>query len=120
MVHCDDDSKGRAGDAQPSSRRRALDAADPGRAAAFVKAAHANGGRATLPLSDETPARFVHEPDARLLFVLFHGAVDRAKTTLPVFRSPLPLPFPAHQLSVFDSALFRSGAHSLGWYAGHE
>ncbi len=89
-------------------------------AQAFVDAAQANSGRAVL----ELPSGPVHGqlrpggPEARLLLVTFHGAVNRETREVPVFQPALPLGFPAHQVSLADPCMDISGPHSLGWYAG--
>ncbi|WP_333835955.1 hypothetical protein [Novosphingobium sp.] len=59
-------------------------------------------------------------PGADRLLVTFHGGVDRARATLPVFNGFIDDLPGTHQLSVSDPSLGCDSALRLAWHAGHE
>ena len=65
-------------------------------------------------------AKLLSESGAKVLVVLFHGAVDKDRRTPPVYQSCPPVPFPCHQLSISDPSIEREGTQSVCWYVGHE
>jgi pimeloyl-ACP methyl ester carboxylesterase len=68
------------------------------------------------------PLQFRHGgPQARTLFITFHGAVDRKTREVPSFLGFFAdLKNKAHQLNVSDPAMLRDGEHAISWYAGHK
>ena len=67
------------------------------------------------------PLQFRHGgPQARTLFVTFHGAVDRKTREVPSFLGFFAdLKGKAHQLNVSDPSMLIDGSFGMSWYAGH-
>lgn len=71
----------------------------------------------------EVPIRFkkARNENAKVLAVLFHGAVDKSKRPIPTFQ-----PFfneisgSAHQISISDPSMLRDGDHTICWYIGDD
>ena len=55
-----------------------------------------------------------------IMVVIFHGAVDRKKRTIPRFQPLLPNLGDCHQLSIADPTLEIDPAIAAGWYIGGE
>lgn len=73
-----------------------------------------------LPLDGKAlPLWLRRRSESDTLLVSFHGAVDRASRTPPVFMPAFPLTgnVPS-QLAISDPALLEPGDFSLAWYAG--
>ncbi|MBU2357621.1 MAG: hypothetical protein KKB02_01605 [Alphaproteobacteria bacterium] len=67
------------------------------------------------------PLQFRHGgPQARTLFVTFHGAIDRKTREVPAFLGFFAdLKGKAHQLNVSDPSMLVDGDFGMAWYAGH-
>ncbi|WBU63647.1 hypothetical protein [Paracoccus aerodenitrificans] len=67
------------------------------------------------------PVKFRASERSKHLLVSFHGAVNRAKRTPPVFSPYVPgLGEEVAQLCVSDPSMLLKGSFSLSWYAGHD
>ncbi len=80
------------------------------------------GERVDLPIGGTiVPVRFRHVRNGRSLVISFHGAVDRATRSVPVFPAFMrDLGGEVSQLSVSDPSMLKEGAFGLSWYAGHQ
>ena len=68
----------------------------------------------------EVPIKFKKVPNSKELLIIFHGALNREKNTLPYFTNFANELKNVSQLSVSDPSMLTHKIHTASWYAGHE
>lgn len=69
----------------------------------------------------DIPMWLARKTGSKVLYISFHGAIDRTKRALPVFSPARPITGnDANQLIIADPTMHVPGAFTLSWYAGSE
>lgn len=69
----------------------------------------------------DIPMWLARKTGSKVLYISFHGAIDRTKRQMPVFMPVMPMTGDdANQLVIADPTMHVPGEFTLSWYAGSE